>query len=58
MDDIIFDGMYIIMRKLKGYTHFDFINDDRPFYCITFFELLKLIQREIDAEKKASKKGI
>lgn len=47
--------MYVIMRKLKGYTHFDFLRDD--FMCSQYFLLLDLVNKEVEAEKAASKKA-
>ena len=53
------DGMYIIMRKIPSYTHFDFFHgrDGEPFYASTFFALLDLISRENEEEKKAYEKA-
>lgn len=53
------------MRELKGYTHFDFFNEDAPFYTSTYFTLLDMIQDEYkrkkknmdEIEKRANKKG-
>jgi hypothetical protein len=44
------------MRKLKGYTHYDFFNEENPFYASTFFILLNLIKKEYDENNKSNKK--
>ena len=45
----------MIMRKLKGYTHFDFLRDD--FMASQYFLLVEMINEEVEKEKEASKKA-
>lgn len=48
--------MYVIMRKLKGYTHFDFLRDD--FFAAQYFLLIELINKEVKEQETAmNKKG-
>lgn len=54
IQDNLITGMYVIMRKLKGYTHFDFINDD--FMASQYFVLIELIREEQDQQAKEEKK--
>ncbi len=43
------------MRKLNGYTHFDFMRDD--FMLSQYFILIDKINEEIKAEQDAMKKS-
>ena len=47
-------GMYVVMRKLKGYTHFDFLRDD--FMASQYFLLIETIKQEQDEQAKEEKK--
>lgn len=49
--DALTTAMYVIMRRLKGYTHFDFMRDD--FKASQFFALMDLISVELEEERKA-----
>lgn len=48
------NGVYLIMRKLKGYTHFDFLHED--FTAAQYFLLIELISDELAQEQKRLKK--
>lgn len=54
MRDNLLNGMYIIMRKLKGYNHFDFMRDD--FSSAQYFLLIEFINNEVTAEQKSINK--
>ena len=43
--------MYVIMRRLPGYKHLDFLRDD--FMASHYFALIHLIKEDIEEEKKA-----
>lgn len=43
------------MRKLNGYTHFDFMRDD--FTLSQYLVLIDLINKEVKAEEDAMKKN-
>jgi tRNA isopentenyl-2-thiomethyl-A-37 hydroxylase MiaE len=54
IQESLVSGMYIIMRKMNGYTHFDFLNDE--FMGAHFFLLIDLIQEEVDIEQREREK--
>ena len=45
----------MIMRKLKGYTHFDFLRDD--FMASQYFLLAEMVSEELEKQKEASEKA-
>ena len=49
-------GCFRILTECQGYTHFHFFQDDPPFSCSTYFELLKMISENDRLIKKAQKK--
>ena len=47
--------MYVIMRKMNGYTHFDFLRDD--FMASQYFLLTQMINIEAEKEKEQVEKS-
>ena len=45
------------MTELGGYNHFDFFQDNPPFYTSTYFELINLIREKDLQEHKAHTKA-